>query len=344
MSIPTGTIVHTDEGRVSKAERLGLGSPIAEVTDGRSESEQLADKLDAALKHFGYTIHPKAQETPSLTMDEYLALRGLIQANGQLQPLLMYKDTLVDGRHRLIACYDLGIDPRTRQLPDVADLESVIYDAEARRHQTKSQMTAFTVLFYEDKVRELTVAGNAAKSANGQGRTETMTVIVSAPTFVGQTAGVGIDMATKSVALLNAGRVDLLLDVRNGVISSMEKAYQQHLDEQKGAEDQRDAGLVALNTRLAKVGAAIQTLSNEVDKLSSLTYAVEENVDLDELIEAVTKFGSLYAGNPNVISKTLVPAGYEGSERERRAAWMQEHAHLSASEWAAAYEEAFRDE
>ncbi len=343
MSIPTGTIVHTDEGRVSKAERLGLGSPIAEVTDGRSESEQLADKLDAALKHFGYTIHPKAQETPSLTMDEYLALRGLIQANGQLQPLLMYKGTLVDGRHRLIACYDLGIDPRTRQLPDVADLESVIYDAEARRHQTKSQMTAFTVLFYEDKVRGLTAAGIAHGQSNVTGVSSDETP-VSPRTFVSQTAGVSVQLANYAVALLNAGRVDLLIDVRDGAISSMEKAYQQHLDEQKGAEDQRDAGLVALNTRLAKVGAAIQTLSNEVDKLSSLTYAVEENVDLDELIEAVTKFGSLYAGNPNVISKTLVPAGYEGSERERRAAWMQEHAHLSASEWAAAYEEAFRDE
>ena len=339
MSISTTPVVHTDDGKVSKAERLGLVSPIAEVTDGRSESEKLADKLGAALKYFGYDIHPKANETPSLKVEEYLALRGLIQANGQLQPVLLFKGTLVDGRHRLMACYDLGIDPRTRQLPDGADLEAVIYDAEARRHQTKSQMTAFTVLYYEDKVRELTAAGEAK-----QRHQEPITATVMSPgTFVSQTAGISMGMANQAVALLNAGRVDLLIDVRDGTISSIEKAYQKHLEEQKGAEGKKDAGFIALNERLGKVGAAIQTLSNEVEKLQSLTYAVEGNGDLEDLITADAKFRSLNAGNAHEISKTLVPAGYEGSDREQRAAWMKEHAHLSAADWKAAYEEAFRE-
>ena len=114
MSIPTTPTVHADDGKVSKADRLGLGSPIAEVTDGRTEAEHLADKLDAALKHYGYEIHPKAQETPSLTMEEYIALRQLIFANGQLIPILMQGDMLVDGRHRLMACYDLGMPTKSR--------------------------------------------------------------------------------------------------------------------------------------------------------------------------------------------------------------------------------------
>ena len=298
MSIPTGTIVHTDEGRVSKAERLGLGSPIAEVTDGRSESEQLADKLDAALKHFGYTIHPKAQETPSLTMDEYLALRGLIQANGQLQPLLMYKGTLVDGRHRLIACYDLGIDPRTRQLPDVADLESVIYDAEARRHQTKSQMTAFTVLFYEDKVRGLTAAGNRAVVKGSDCH------LLSPVTFVQQTAGVSNGMAKQAVALLNAGRIDLLIDVRDGAISSMEKAYQQYLDEQQGAEDKPEQYALLVNN-LTKVGNALKAASTNVAEIRDRLAWIEDDGTIEAFCVLVEKVTAALEGDHTEIIERL---------------------------------------
>ena len=339
MTVPTQPVEHTGLGKVSRAERVGLINPIAGEIDTRNDAEQLADKLDAALKQFGYEIHPKAQETPSLTMAEYLSLRQKIGESGMLQPILVHKDTLVDGRHRLMAAYDLQMPPNVKQLHDAADLEEVIYNSEARRHQTKSQMAAFTVLFYEDKVRELTAAGVESRRAGvpqGGDRHE-----VSPVTFVQQTAAVGNNMAKQAVALLNAGRIDLLVDVRDSKISSMEKAYQQYLDENKDDEDQQDAGFINLNARLSKVGAAIQTLNTEIDKLKSLTYAAEENSDLDDLIEAVEKFSGLYAGNAYEIGKSLVPAGYEGSDREARAAWMKEHADLSPAEWSAAYKEAF---
>jgi hypothetical protein len=189
MTVPTEAVVHADLGRVSRAERLDLHSPIAEQIDGRNDAEQLADKLEAALKQYGYEIHPKATETPSLKMDEYLSLRQKIKDSGMLQPILVHKDTLVDGRHRLMAAFDLQMPPNVKQLHDAADLEEVIYNSEARRHQTKSQMAAFTVLFYEDKVRELTAAGMSGG----------LNVPVRSPhsepespvTFVQQTAAVG---------------------------------------------------------------------------------------------------------------------------------------------------------
>ena len=289
MSIPTTAVKHADEGRISKAERHSLVSPIAEVTDGRSESEQLADKLTAALKHYGYEIHPKAQETPSLTMEEYLALRGLIQANGLLQPLLMHKDTLVDGRHRLMACYDLGMPTKSRQLHDAADLEAVIYDAEARRHQTKSQMTAFTVLYYEDKVRELTAAAEERQRANITENTATVSS-ESPVTFVQNKSGVGINMARQAVALLNAGRVDLLIDVRDGAISSMEKAYQQHLDEQKGAEDKPEQYLLLVDN-LTKIGNALKAANTNVAEIRDRLAFIDDDGTIEAfcvLVEKVT--------------------------------------------------------
>lgn len=287
MSIPTTPVVHTDDGKVSKGERLGLVSPIAEVTDGRTEAEHLADKLDAALKHYGYEIHPKAQETPSLTMEEYLALRGLIKANGLLQPLLMQKDTLIDGRHRLMACYDLGMPTKSRQLHDAADIEAVIYDSEARRHQTKSQMTAFTVLYYEDKVRELTEAGQKKKAAANR---EIAAAAISGPLFIQQTAGVSNGMANQAVALLNAGRVDLLIDVRDGAISSMEKAYQQHLDEQKGAEDKPEQYALLVDN-LTRIGNAIKTAGANVAEIRDRLAFIDDDGSIEAfcvLVEKVT--------------------------------------------------------
>jgi len=241
-----------------------------------------------------------------------------------------------------MACHDLGLDPVTVMVTDEEAREAA-FDSELRRHQTKSQMAAFTVLFFEDKVRELTAAAETRQRANITDNT--MVVSSESPvTFVKDNAAVSINTARQAVALLNAGRIDLLLDVRDNKIASMEKAYQQHLDEQKGGEGKKDAGLIALNERLGKVGAAIQKLKTEVEELKSLTYAVESNEALEELITAAAKFSSLYAGNAHEISSTLVPAGYEGSDRERRVEWMREHAHLSPADWVKAYKEEFGNE
>jgi hypothetical protein len=289
MNIPTTPVVHVDDGKMSKAERHRLGSPIAEVTDGRSEAEQLDDKLTAALKHYGYEIHPKAQETPSLTMEEYLALRGLIEKNGLLQPLLMYKDMLVDGRHRLMACYDLGMPTKSRQLHDAADLEAVIYDAEARRHQTKSQMVAFTVLYYEDRVRELTEAA-AERQKKGTPSDPEGQEVVSPSTFIADTSGSGIRLANRATALLNAGRVDLLIDVRDSVLPSIEAAYQQHLDEQKGSEDKPEQYEMLVDN-LTKIGNALKAASTNVAEIRDRLAWIDDDGSIEAfclLVEKVT--------------------------------------------------------
>jgi hypothetical protein len=166
----------------------------------------------------------------------------------------------------------------------------VIYDAEARRHQTKSQMTAFTVLYYEDKVRELTAAAEEARKAGLNNVVGTATVLTSPSTFVGQTAGIGTNMAKQAVALLNAGRVDLLIDVRDGEISSMEKAYQQHLDEQKGSEDKPEQ-YVLLVDNLTKVGNALKAASTNVAEIRDRLAFVDDDGSIEAfcvLVEKVT--------------------------------------------------------
>ena len=278
MTVPTEKVTHADGGHVSKAERLGLVSPIAGEIDTRNDAEQLADKLEAALKAWGLRLHEAAGETPQLTLEEYIALRERIKKNGQRTPILVTEDgLLVDGRHRLMAIFDIGSEPVT-QIVDAEEAREVAFDSELRRHQSKSQMAAFTVLFYEDKVRELTEAGLS--------REVKVVEQLSPITFVASTSGVSQETAKKAVALLNAGRIDLLVDVRNGAISSMEKAYAEHL--QAGAED-TPARYEQLVTALTKAKNALAQAERQAEEIEGLVAFVQNSDELKELAADIRK-------------------------------------------------------
>ena len=97
-------------------------------------------------------------------------------------------------------------------------------------------------------------------------------------------------MAKQAVALLNAGRVDLLIDVRDGAIESMKKAYQQHLDEQKGAEDKPEQ-YVLLVDNLTKVGNALKAASTNVAEIRDRLAFVDDDGSIEAfcvLVEKVT--------------------------------------------------------
>ena len=261
-------------------------SPLSGDIDTRNDAEQLADKFEAALAHFGLTVHPKATETPQLAMDEFMSLRSKIEVDGLLNAVIVTDEQeLLDGRHRLMACYDLGITPDYRVVLG-EQAEAAIYNSEARRHQTKSQMAAFTVLFYEDKVQELTKAGMSREVKDGDH--------LSPITFVSQTAAVGMDMAKQAVALLNAGRIDLLVDVRDGKISSMEKAYQQHLDERAGAEIKPEH-FEQLVTHLTKGGNAIDALARHAAEIEGRLAFVDDDGSLAEWCRQAQKLAEMLA-------------------------------------------------
>ena len=177
-----------------------------------------------------------------------------------------------------MAIFDIGSEPVT-QIVDAEEAREVAFDSELRRHQSKSQMAAFTVLFYEDKIRELTAAGMS--------RSVTATVTEVTPgTFVSQTAGVSIGMANQAVSLLNAGRIDLLVDVRNGKISSLEKAYAEHL--QAGAEETPER-YEQLVTALTKAKNALAQAERQAEEIEGLVAFVQNSDELKELASDIRK-------------------------------------------------------
>ena len=90
------------------------------------------------------TLHPLTETHPVMTKEQYEAFKLDIQNNGQLQPVLLYRGKIVDGRHRLRALLDLGISTiLTTDLGNnlsLAQVRAKVISTEKRRHQSPTQL------------------------------------------------------------------------------------------------------------------------------------------------------------------------------------------------------------
>ena len=75
-----------------------------------------------------YPFHPQAVRMPMLTEGDYRILRASIEHHGQQHPIEMLKGHLLDGRHRIRICRELGIPIKTVEV-DIAEDEVWRYTA-----------------------------------------------------------------------------------------------------------------------------------------------------------------------------------------------------------------------
>ena len=89
--------------------------------------------------------HPAADVFPLLSKDEITALAADIRTNGQRLPVLLQQaddgaGLVLDGRNRLLACEEAGLEPRVAYVEPTANAVQVIVSMNlARRHQGQSQ-------------------------------------------------------------------------------------------------------------------------------------------------------------------------------------------------------------
>jgi ParB-like nuclease family protein len=86
--------------------------------------------------------HPVAALFPQMTAEEYESLKADIAAHGQQHPIVFHDGMILDGRTRLRACEELGIEPQMRQWEPKDCGSPVAYVASMnlhRRHLTASQ-------------------------------------------------------------------------------------------------------------------------------------------------------------------------------------------------------------
>lgn len=89
-------------------------------------------------------LHPLTETHPVMSLEQYESFKADVAKNGQLQPVILYRDKIVDGRHRLRALKELGERViQTVSLPNNLTLNQVkakVLSTEKRRHQSPTQL------------------------------------------------------------------------------------------------------------------------------------------------------------------------------------------------------------
>jgi hypothetical protein len=87
-----------------------------------------------------YEIHAVANLFPPMGESEYIAFREGIRAIGQTDPIWTWQGKVIDGRHRLRACNELGIEPKTCEWDGKGSLIAFVVARNlTRRHLDESQ-------------------------------------------------------------------------------------------------------------------------------------------------------------------------------------------------------------
>jgi hypothetical protein len=93
-----------------------------------------------------FKVHPAADIFPMMDAETYEGLKADIAANGQNESIVFWCEQLLDGRNRLKACNELGIEPETCELPEDADPFAYVVSANLHRrhlaHEQRSAMAA----------------------------------------------------------------------------------------------------------------------------------------------------------------------------------------------------------
>jgi hypothetical protein len=103
-------------------------------------------------------LHPLTATHPVMNNEQYEAFKLDVATNGQLQPVLLYRGKIVDGRHRLRALKELGIDKiATSNLNNnlkIADVKAKVMSTERRRHQSPTQLAINGYRLYRDGMKQ----------------------------------------------------------------------------------------------------------------------------------------------------------------------------------------------
>jgi ParB-like chromosome segregation protein Spo0J len=131
----------------------------------------MAPKISESIEQIGgYRVHPVAAMFPLLEGGFYEEFKGNIEKYGQIEPIVIQGDMLIDGRNRLRACLDLGVEPRTKEYDfDLLPARYIIAKNLERRDLTEDQRVAVAAQargwITADLARQRKLAG---KSADGQ--------------------------------------------------------------------------------------------------------------------------------------------------------------------------------
>lgn len=166
-------------------------------------------------------IHPVADIFPPMTVEQYAALKNDIALCGLREPVWLWQGQLIDGRHRVRACEELGIVIRTQDYTGDDPVRFVVSLNLHRRHLDESQRAM--------------VAANVANLGDGQTKTGAQTCAASQ-----EDAAHLLNVSRRSVQsatrVQNDGAPELVAAVQSGAVSVSAAADVATLPRQEQAE------------------------------------------------------------------------------------------------------------
>jgi transposase len=125
---------------------------------------------DTAIDWKGYKIHPAADKFPLIQGKEFEELKEDIKSKGQLEPIEMHNGEVIDGRNRLKACLDIGIEPKIQEWKGTGSvIDYIISKNIMRRNLNESQrsiIAAELVPMFAKEAEERQRAGKKGVDAN----------------------------------------------------------------------------------------------------------------------------------------------------------------------------------
>jgi ParB-like chromosome segregation protein Spo0J len=174
-------------------------------------------------------IHPIATILPSLSDRQYEDLKESIQQNGLMNPLMAIErdgeQLLIDGRHRLRACAELGIKPVVDIYDaDDSELGSLVWGANGiRRHLSPSQRAAFYSELCGAPAKQKAKARQEHKTAGGL--SANLREAQKASQEIAEIAGVSARTVDDALAVQKADP-ELFQQVKDGKVSVSAAAKQ----------------------------------------------------------------------------------------------------------------------
>jgi hypothetical protein len=203
-------------------------------------------------------LHPVVNLFPPMAEDEYEALKADLAANGQQEAIWLHDGRVIDGRNRLRACTELGIEPKTKEWDGTGSPVKFVVSVNLhRRHLTGWQKAAVGVeveaRLAEEAKERMRQGGGDKKSAKakesgkekvpdpmaGQARDQAAAAVGTNPRYLGDAKAVK-EADPELFEKVRAGTVTgkaALAEVRRRQKKAEREAVEAELAAQAGGSD-----------------------------------------------------------------------------------------------------------
>lgn len=225
-----------------------------------------------------YPLHAAVYLFPEMQEQEFAELKEDIRLNGLQMPILVAEGQIVDGRHRLRACRELGIVPRFETLHAANDsiAQAVISINLYRRHLTEGQRALI-----------------AARLSNSRVGSNQHTAGAVSQQQIASELGISVDSVLRGKKVLKNGIPELVEAVSSGRLNISSAAKLAELSQ----ADQTQLDFEDIK-KIQEASKAINKAKFEARRQERLQAIEAKRANNQPLASSLGTFGVIYADPP----------------------------------------------